>query len=137
MRRLHLASSAALIIAIALVIPAYSGDVQKNASHREQQKTREFNALQERAAALAKEWRSSDERESSGAKKKWEKLVADFDAWAKKYNAATKRETAPFAAAPIGGAKHRCPLVDADGPGYFCVLIYEGPNICVYRCYKY
>jgi hypothetical protein len=129
-------SGLALVIAVVLAFPVYPGDVQKNTSERAQLKEKEFNQIKARAALLTKKLGSSDPGESTRAKAEWQKLVADFNEWGKKYDVATKTETGPFSVG-ASGAKRRCPPDHEDGPCYFCILDPSRTDKCYYICKKY
>lgn len=123
-----------LLIVIAVLARARANELSSKEPRRDP-KQAEFHSLQQRAANLAIELNSSNATRSRKAKDEWQKLVSDFDAWAKKYRVGTKQEsTSP--ATSTGAAKRRCPP-DHDYGRYFCILVEETPEKCVYRCYTY
>jgi hypothetical protein len=121
-------SALAIVVAVILASPLYAAETQKE---------KEFNELKARATAVSKRLTAGDAAESRRAHADWQKLFNDLNAWAAKYNVATKSQTEPRAASGTG--LHACPPYMEGGPCYFCVLDLSRstPTRCVYKCYRY
>jgi len=137
-----------LTAALALALLAPTGRAQKSQTptwvESAAERKAEFEALKQRAESLASEMSAvSLGRVRNDPRRGWDRLLADFDQWAHKFNVPTQDKTLPTTVAGPGGAPiHRnYPLV-AEGPpgvaGYFCLKDFSRSTAAqfLYECYR-
>jgi hypothetical protein len=88
---------------------------QHNASKWSAAQQRDFDEINERATMLGKKLKLEDFDKDGNATGAWAKILAEFDAWAKKYKVAfktTERKHPPATSAGAGAVPrthHACP----------------------------
>ena len=127
---------------------------QHNASRWSAAQQREFDEINERATTLGKKLKIEDFDKDGNPTGAWAKILAEFDAWAKKHKVefkTTERKRPPATSAgggPVVRTHHACPgtttsteTFTAEGHGKItikttCTLRRQGIILdrCIYSC---